>query len=131
MRRSPPFGQTHFPGPVVELQVRAVEHAPQVTAEHPAGGTVFPQFVPTGQVVGQVKQDAAPPAPVHGPFRQVMFGAWMLQPFVSLEHVTRLVVLAQVGPVGPRQTGSPLHVQLALLAGPVQLWFMGQGTAVP
>jgi hypothetical protein len=131
VRRSPPLGQTHSPGPVVELHVRAAGHVPQFTAEHPEGATVFPQFVFAGQAVGQVKQDAEPPAPVHGPLAQVMFGVWRLQPFASFEHVTRVVALEQVGPIVPVQTASPLHVQLALFAGPVQLWCVGHATGVP
>ena len=78
-----------------------------------------------------VQQVAEPAAPVHAPLVHVWFGAWRLQPFASFEHVTTVVLLAQVGPVVPRQTGSPLHVQLALPADPVQLWCAWQATGVP
>jgi hypothetical protein len=79
-----------------------------------------------------VQHVAEPAVPVHAPLVQVWFGVvWKLQLFASFAHVTRLVPLAQVAPVVPVQTASPLHVQLALPAGPVQLSRVGHATGVP
>ena len=80
-----------------------------------------------GVLVGHVHW---PPEQIIG-LVQLMLDAWKLHKLGSFAQVTTVVLFAQTGPAVPVQTGSALHVQLAVPDGPTQLWLVGQATGVP
>jgi hypothetical protein len=67
---------------------------------------------------------------LHAPPTHIMLEDSYTQPCASVAHVASVVEFAHVLPAAA-QTGSALHVHMAVPAAPVQLWCGPQAAAAP